>query len=72
MIRSIIIFLKLWLRCDFVLLNQAKRLTELIQFLKAPQVKPYVNFKMKLEESYEAARQCSVNLHEAKFLKRKL
>ena len=72
MIRSIIIFLKLWLRCDFALLNQAKSLTELTQYVQPIQVKPYAHFKMKLEESYEATRQCSVNIHEAKFMKRKL
>jgi len=51
MIRSIIIFLKLWLRCDFALLNQVKRLSEFIQFLQPIQVKPYAHFKTKLEES---------------------
>jgi len=71
MIRSIIIFLKLWLRCDFTLLNQVKHLPELISNLQPIKFRQFEHFKIKLEESFEATRQCSVNLHEAKLLRRK-
>jgi hypothetical protein len=62
MIRSIVSFVKLWLRCDFVLLGQAKQLTEMLSKLQPVKVRPFELFRPKITPQVAANRSTSVNL----------
>jgi len=67
MIRSIIIFLKLWLRCDFALLSETVHLPQLLEKLKPLKIRTFEHYTMKTEGDTEGSRRSSVNLYDFKF-----
>lgn len=70
MIRSIISFFKLWLRCDFTKLSQALHLKELLGLLQPSKLRSFDLFKPKVNCDVEAERRNSVNTYELKLKRR--
>lgn len=62
MIRSIVSFLKLWLRCDYNLVMQVNHLTELQPRLQMLKNRPFEAFKPKMSVEFAANRSSSVNI----------
>ena len=61
MVRSIVSFLKMWLRCDFGLLSQAQHLTEMLIKLQPVKVRTFELFRPKITPQIAANRSVSVN-----------
>ena len=70
MIRSIVSFLKLWLRCDYNLLMQVNHLTELQPRLQMLKNRPFELFKPKMSVEFAANRSSSVNIEPARARRR--